>query len=112
MDLSNKRFALITNESGLAADETLMVFDSNTNPYTATYTGPNIEYGHAIASLENDELVMLYHAMSKDGKMSAGKATVSFALATASKTQMQLHWQWLTGDLSSGSSKWIEVNAK
>ena len=109
MKLNNIKFKLIENKEGLASDETIMVFDCSDAPNKASYSGPNIEYGHAIVSTKNEQLIMLYLAISKSGEMSAGKAIVSLSKSSADKMEMQLDWTWLTGDLSSGISKWCEI---
>ncbi len=109
MDLKNTRLKLIENKEGLASDETIMVFDDSDSPYKATYSGPNIKYGHAIVSNIDGKLTMLYHAIAKTGELSAGKATVYLSKGRADAIEMQLDWQWLTGDLSAGISKWREV---
>jgi hypothetical protein len=111
MELSNRKFELIDNDTGLASAKTLMVFDSSSSPFKASYRGPNIEYGHAIVSIENDEVHMLYHSLSKNGDLSAGSAKVTLSESDFGNTEMTLNWHWLTGDLSSGISKWKEVNA-
>ena len=111
MNLSSKKFQLIENHDGLASNQTLMTFDSSEYPYKATYHGPNIEFGHAIAYSVNGALNMFYHSLSKQGDLSAGKAVVTLTKAASGDTEMQLDWQWLTGDLSSGISRWGEVDA-
>ena len=50
MKLNNIKFKLLENNEGLAADDTVMVFDNSDAPNKASYSGPNIEYGHAIVS--------------------------------------------------------------
>ena len=111
MELSNKKFQLVENNEGLASEQTLMAFDSFDSPYRAIYHGSNIEFGHVVVSSENGALNMLYHSLSKEGELSAGKAIVTLTTVASGGTEMQLNWQWLTGDLSSGISKWREVNA-
>ena len=111
MNLSNKKFKLIENKEGLASDSTVMVFENSDLPYRANYTGPNIDYGHAIVSSEDGKLTMLYHALSKEGELSAGKATVNLNKVSSGNLEMQLDWHWLTGDLSSGISRWCELDA-
>lgn len=109
MKLSNRKFKLIENKKGLAFGETIMVFDSTDSPYKAVYEGPNIDYGHALVSFENEKLTMLYHSLSLEGELSAGKATITLSKANSNNLEMQLDWHWLTGDLSSGISKWREI---
>ena len=102
MRLNDTVFELIENSNGLADQTTSLVFSSETSPFTATYDGPNITYGHAIVQGRE----MLYHAVNNKGEMSAGRAQVSFETAEDGAVMMILDWQWLTGDLSSGQSLW------
>ena len=101
MDFRNCTYELIENDGGHASATTVMSFDDSTDPYRATYCGPNVTYGHVIVA--GDE--MLYHARDKEGNLSAGSATIEVHEAT-----MTLHWRWLTGDLSSGESHWRKVS--
>jgi len=88
-----------------------MVFNHCTSPYEASYSGPNVSNGHALVFAKNDVLNMVYHAITSEGILVAGKAVVELTRASSTNTlEMQLNWQWLTGDLSSGISKWIEIN--
>ncbi len=109
MKLSNRKFKLIENQQGLASGDTIMVFDSTGLPYRAVYNGPNIEYGHALVSFEDEKLTMLYHSVSRKGELSSGKATITLSQNNSSNIEMQLDWQWLTGDLSNGISTWREI---
>lgn len=111
MNLSNKVFELVDNKDGLAASKTKMVFGTGNLPYKGTYTGENVEFGNVIVSSNNNEMNMLYHALTVDGELVAGKALVHLSVEVSNKLKMQLNWQWLTGDLSSGTSYWLEVNA-
>ncbi len=111
MDLSNKVFELIENEDGLAASKTKMVFDNSISPYRATYSGDNVHYGNAIVSASSNEISMLYQALTKEGELVAGKAKVYLTSPDSQLLKMQLHWQWLTGDMSSGISHWCEIDA-
>jgi len=109
MDLRDKVFDLVENENGLAESTTRMVFKNCTNPYEATYSGPNISNGHVLVSNLNDILSMIYHAYTNEGDLVAGKASVTLNEIAPGKLSMQLNWQWLTGNLTSGTSNWIQV---
>lgn len=103
LSLAGKSFALVENDEGHASASTLMVFDARTDVCTATYTGPNVKFGHVVVS-ENQ---MLYHAYNEDGSLSAGVATIRLKMDASEKiSEMMLQWKWLTGDLSSGVSHW------
>lgn len=95
--MRNRTFELIENSDGHAAGATRMVFSDETQPYRATYSGPNVTFGHAIV----EDGVMLYHARHADGSISAGQADVNLT-----EDQMVLNWRWLTGEETSGVSVW------
>lgn len=103
-DLRAMAFELIENSDGHATTSTLLQFDSSSGPYRAIYTGPNVKFGHVIVSGNE----MLYYAMDAEGSMSSGYAKVSFDVFEG-KTEMILNWQWLTGDKSSGVSRWRHI---
>lgn len=108
MNLKNKIFDLIENQDGLAESHTRMIFNGNSLPFQATYSGPNVSNGHVLVSSDaNNNLNMVYHALVNDGSLVAGKADISFSTIENILT-MKLNWQWLTGDLSSGVSMWKE----
>ena len=108
MNLKNKIFELIENQEGLADSQTRMIFNGNSLPFQATYSGPNVSNGQVLVSTNvNNDLSMVYHALASDGSLVAGKADISFATIENTLT-MELNWQWLTGDLSSGVSRWRE----
>ena len=88
-----------------------MIFNAGSSPYKATYTGDNIEFGHVIVAINKSAINMLYHAQTKDGELVAGTALVSLIEDDANRLKMTLNWQWLTGDLSSGTSYWKEIVA-
>ena len=108
MDLKNKIFDLIENQDGLAESHTRMIFNGNSLPFRATYSGPNVSSGQVLVSTNaNNDLNMVYHALASHGSLVAGKADISFTTIDNTLT-MKLNWQWLTGDLSSGVSMWKE----
>ena len=98
--MQNKTFELLENADGHAAGATRMVFSDETQPYRATYSGPNVTFGHAIV----EDNVMLYHARNTDGSISAGQAEVELT-----DNQMVLRWRWLTEDNTSGISVWKRI---
>ncbi len=103
--LANKTFILQANTDGLAAPATTMRFGPATNPMTATYDGPNIQFGHAIASSISDTaFTMLYHAVTAEGELVAGQADGTLS-DLGDQMEMRLQWRWLTG-AGSGESVW------
>ena len=105
IELRNKTFELIENEEGHALESTRMAFGSAQDPFTAIYSGPNTSLGQVLVS----DSRMLYQSADLEGNLSAGEAAISFAQTNGTST-MVLNWRWLTGDQSSGISKWREVD--
>ncbi len=102
--LNGLTFRLTDNDAGHAATDTLMCFSAHTDPHRATYQGANIACGQAIE--HNGQ--MLYHALDKDGVLSAGRAHVTVE-ETDSGLVLRLDWHWLTG-AGQGVSRWIQVD--
>ena len=53
---------------------------------------------------------MLYQCLTKDGELKAGNAIAQVSINEENKIQLDLKWQWLNGDKSSGSSTYIELD--
>lgn len=109
MLLSDRSFELVENSDGHAAGQTVMKFDSGTRPCRATYSGPNVRFGNVLAEMVDGEARMVYHALTHEGELVAGKARVFFFEADDGSIEMHLRWQWLDGDTGGGISKWREV---
>ena len=95
-------FELIENKSGRAAEKTLMVFGSDSQICTATYTGPNVKLGQVMVSGDR----MMYHAIDGDGELAAGQAKITLQQSENENTIMKLSWNWLSGDQAGGESFW------
>ena len=105
--LLGRSFTLVSNNKGDASESTIMQFGTSIAPQIATYSGPNIVYGHAIVA--GDE--MLYHALGVDGNVKAGRAKVNLDGSDDQPLTMTLRWSWFTGDKTSGTSVWHETRA-
>jgi Tfp pilus assembly protein FimT len=46
------------------------------------------------------------------GEIQAGRAQARFTDVEGSPIRMNLDWQWLTGDQSSGQSEWVLVSTR
>jgi len=112
MDLSNRKFELLENKDGLASSKTKMVFNKNSDPWEATFSGPNVFNGHVLVSKSGKQIDMIYHAQTPSGELVAGKAIVQLTKAEKNRFKMQLNWQWLTGDRSSGVSVWADKTSE
>ena len=84
-NFNNKIFYLLENsESGKVNSDTVFKYQQKDNVITADYYGGTIKYGKIIATLENNQLNMLYQCVTDEGQLKAGKA-----LATVSFTESQ-----------------------
>ena len=79
------------------------------NLVTADYHGSTVTYGKIIAYLEKDNLEMLYHCLTAENELKAGKAQAKISLTEDQKITLHLDWEWLTGDKSHGESIYREV---
>ncbi len=112
IDLTGKTFGLLTNsENGEVSTDTLFYYKQNDNLVTAEYHGGTIKYGKIIAKQnENNTLEMLYQCLTTDGELKAGSAYAKVSKNKEGKIQLDLNWQWLNGDKSSGTSIYLEVD--
>ncbi|MDH3494530.1 MAG: hypothetical protein OEM82_13320 [Acidobacteriota bacterium] len=108
MNIAERSFELIENNDGPAAGRTVMKFGRRTEPCRATYSGPNVRFGHALVEEVEGEARMVYHALTDEGALVAGKARVSFFEADDGSIEMHLRWKWLDGE-GGGISKWREI---
>lgn len=87
-----------------------MRFTSDGDVIVGVYSGGTIAVGHVLAKrTAESELEMLYQGATKQGVHNAGKARAKFTRDDSGHIQMQLDWQWLTGDQSSGRSEWVMI---
>lgn len=108
MELDGKTFRAIANSShGTLNTETRMTFSEQGPDITAVYGGGTIRRGFVVARRTRpDMLEMLYHCITSDGELKAGRAEATFG-EDANDVKMHLDWQWLTGDRAIGASDWI-----
>ncbi len=113
MRLTNRTFELIDNDGGYAKPGTVMRFGPDTDPFSAAYSGGNIQAGHAIVHIGASGTKMAYHALTTDGDLLAGLADVALR-EVEDETILQLRWHWLTGageGKSEGVSRWRELRS-
>lgn len=108
-DFNNKIFSLVENsENGSASSMTSFKYKQKGNLVTADYQGGGIVYGKIIAKLENKTLHMLYHCLTDEGDLKAGKAVAQVSLNERNKIKLKLDWEWLNGSSQKGVSEYIE----
>ncbi len=112
MNLNGKTFGLLTNsENGEVSTETLFLYKQDGDLVTADYSGGSIKHGKIIAKQdENGNLEMVYNCLTNDEELKSGKAHAKVSINLNERVQLDLNWQWLDGDKSSGTSTYIEID--
>lgn len=109
-DLEGKIFrSVTTTDNGEVGEDTIFHYHQSGNIVSADYSGGAIVVGHLIANvLANGQLDMRYHHINRDGEIMIGKCLSTPGLTDNGKLKFKEHWQWLSGDMSSGYSEIIE----
>jgi len=112
-NLDGKIFCSTSNSTnGEVGAETRFFYQHKGDVVSAEYSGGSIISGHLIAKLlPNGQLDMRYHHLNDKGELMLGKCLSSPTLLPDGKLQFTENWQWLSGDMSSGVSTIVEVEA-
>lgn len=109
VNFNNKKFFLVENsENGTVNSETVFEYKQEGNLVTAIYYGGNITNGNIIAVLKDNQLEMLYHCLTIENQLKAGKAIADISITKNNKIKLSLNWQWLNDDQNKGVSEYIE----
>jgi len=111
ISLNGKKFRTVTNSlNGEVSHDTIFHFTQTGSIVTATYAGGSIIQGQLLATMDEDGVLdMRYHHVNKDGQFMLGKCTSTPTLLPDGRIKYSEHWQWLSGDMSSGYSEIEEV---
>ena len=110
INFNGKKFVLLENsKTGTVTSATIFEYKQDGDLVTADYHGGIIKYGKIIARIEGKKLIMLYQCITKENEMKAGKAIAEISLTDNDKIKLKLDWQWLTDDLATGTSEYIEL---
>lgn len=110
INFNDKRFVLVDNaKNGAVTSATIFEYKQDGDLVTADYHGGIINYGKIIARIEGEKLIMLYQCITKENEMKAGKAIAEISLTDNDKIKLTLDWQWLTDDMTTGTSEYIEL---
>ena len=111
MTLTGVTFRAVSNAgNGTIDNSTKMEFLQSDEHLEARYMGGSVATGHVIGKKKSEsEATLLYHAVTVEGEIQAGKASAVFKMGADQKLRMYLNWQWLTGDQSSGTSEWEAI---
>ena len=110
MNLNNKRFITVENKKGLSSNETIFYYSQYQNIIRGTYKGGEIEEGFIVGKqVDNSRIELLFQCLTKDGSLKAGKSKGIISKNTSGKLELEFEWNWLNGDLSGGTSAYIEL---
>lgn len=111
LSLDNRVFVPVENtENGVVSGKTRFHFWQQGIVFYADYFGGDVREGHIIGQFNEDgQGDMLYHCLTTNRNLKAGKATAQFTELEDGRVSMSLHWQWIDGDTSMGQSRYEEV---
>ena len=119
LSLDNRVFVPVANsEDGVAGAKTRFHFWQEGMVFYADYFGGDVREGHIIGQFTEDlhrgEIVgdMLYHCLTTDKTLKAGKARAIFSIMEDQRLAFDLDWEWINGDHSWGKSRYEEVIEK
>ncbi|NNC37481.1 MAG: hypothetical protein EX271_12435 [Acidimicrobiales bacterium] len=111
-NLNGRRFYPVHNTvNGTVTDDTIFHFSQSGENITADYAGGDIEIGHITGLfMKPDTAILLYHCLTTEGELKAGRADAHFSLNEAGTICIDMQWQWLSGDKTSGTSHYEEIS--
>ena len=112
INLNKKTFKALSNsENGEVNDDTVFYYSQKENIISAEYNGGEIIKGNLIGKqLENGEFDFVYHHVNQDGQLKIGKCISTAILQDNGKIKLFEKWQWLSDDMSYGTSELIEID--
>jgi hypothetical protein len=110
-NLEGKVFRSVANtENGDVGAGTVFHYRQNGDIVTADYSGGGIVAGHLIARvLAGGQLDMRYHHLNDKGEFMLGTCLSTPERLPDGRLRFKEKWQWLSGDMSSGSSEIEEI---
>ena len=97
----------------MASGKTRFHFWQDGMVFYADYFGGDVREGHIIGQFTGDmKGEMLYHCLTTDKHLKAGKAVAVFSVMEDNRLAFNLDWEWINGDHSWGSSRYEEVVEK
>jgi len=110
MDINNKKFVAVSNESGLSSSLTVFHYFQKDGKITGTYSGGAIVNGSIVGKqLNNDTISLLFQCLTDEGHLMAGQSTGKVSLNKDGRLELSFDWEWLNGDKSGGKSHYIET---
>lgn len=109
--LDNRVFVPVDNSTGGIVDtRTRFHFWQEGSAFYADYFGGDVHEGHIIGHFTSARTgQMLYHCMTVEKALKAGKANAQFHLSEDGCVSMLLNWEWISGGAESGQSRYEEI---
>ena len=113
LDLNNRVFRSVANtDNGDVGAETRFDYRQDGDLVTADYRGGSIRHGQLIALMHDDgSLDMRYHHVTVTGEFKLGRCRSFPEILPDGRIRFSERWQWLSGDLSEGTSEIEEIPA-
>ena len=116
LSLDNRVFCPVENsENGVVNNKTRFHFWQEGMVFYADYFGGDVREGHIIGQF-TDEMQgdMLYHCLTTNKHLKAGKARAVFSVMEDERLAFELDWEWISvddeaSDQSNGQSRYEEV---
>ena len=114
LSLDNRVFVPVENsDNGVVSGKTRFHFWQDGMVFYADYFGGDVREGHIIGTFDKDGTGdLLYHCLTTDKQLKAGKAKAVFSKTQDNRLAFELDWEWITGDHSWGQSRYEEVVEK
>lgn len=111
MNYNNRIFRGRSNsKNGDVSDETRFHYQQEGDRLSGKYSGGEIATGNLLGRVYSDgKLEFVYHHLTNDGEMMAGKCVSTPGVESGGKIVLQEKWQWFTGDQSEGASEVEEI---
>ena len=114
LSLDNRVFVPVENsDNGVVSGKTRFHFWQDGMVFYADYFGGDVREGHIIGTFDEDGAGnLLYHCLTTNNQLKAGKAKAVFSKMEDNRLAFELDWEWITGDHSWGQSRYEEVVEK
>lgn len=110
MTLHDKKFITTENKNGLSSNETIFHYFQDGKTITGTYKGGEIKEGFIVGKqTTNNTIELLFQCLTNDNELKAGSSKGIISKHSDGKLQLNFDWIWLNGDLSGGTSEYIEL---
>ena len=119
LSLDNRVFVPVENsDNGVVNGKTRFHFWQEGMVFYADYFGGDVREGHIIGQFTDEAQDgkpmgdMLYHCLTTDKNLKAGKARAVFSVMEDNRLAFELDWEWINGDHSWGQSRYEELVEK